>query len=74
MLKQAVWNEEAQHGHARYLRKRKTESSAQITPVEVMSAVSRHKRESKILPRTAQAIRKLLNRHGLREYQVIPIV
>lgn len=44
---------------------------AEITPVEVVSAVSRLKREGKITACTARAIRHLLNRHAMREHDVI---
>jgi predicted nucleic acid-binding protein len=44
---------------------------AEITPVEVVSAVSRLKREGKVSARSARAIRLLLNRHAMREYDVI---
>jgi hypothetical protein len=39
-----------------------------ITPVEVMSAVFKYKREKKISARTASSIRLLLERHTKREY------
>lgn len=44
---------------------------AQIAPVEVFSAVSRHKRENRISARTARAIRMFLERHTFREYDVV---
>jgi uncharacterized protein len=44
---------------------------AQITPVEVMSAVARQKREQTIDARTARAIRLLLERHSAREYDIV---
>jgi len=44
---------------------------SQITPVEVISAVSRLKRDRAISARTARAIRLFLERHTLREYNVI---
>ncbi len=46
---------------------------AQITQVEVFSGVSRRKREGVIPPRTAQAIRLLLDRHMKREYLIIEV-
>lgn len=46
---------------------------ARITPVEVMSAVFRHKRNSTITARTAQAIRFFLERHTAREYQIVQL-
>lgn len=39
-----------------------------ITQVEIISAVARSKREGHISPRTAQAIRLVLQRHLKREY------
>jgi hypothetical protein len=47
---------------------------AQVTPVEIISAVSRLKREGRLPPRTAQAIRLLLNRHVRRRYDEVIMV
>jgi uncharacterized protein len=44
---------------------------AQIAPVEVFSAISRHKRENRISARTSHAIRIYLERHLFREYDVV---
>lgn len=44
---------------------------AEITPVEIMSAVSRQKRDQHITERTARAIRLLVGRHASREYDVV---
>jgi predicted nucleic acid-binding protein len=46
---------------------------AQVTQVEIVSGVFRRRREGLIPPRTAQAIRLLLHRHGKREYMVIEL-
>ncbi len=46
---------------------------ASITQVEIISAVSRQKREGRISPRTAKAIRLLLERHCAREYLPIEL-
>jgi uncharacterized protein len=47
---------------------------AHVTPIEVFSGISRRKREGVIAPRTAHAIRLLLNRHVQREYMVVELV
>src|SRR5260221_11563600 len=47
---------------------------AQVTPVEVMSAIYRQRREGIIAPRTAQAVRRLVDRHTKREYLVIELI
>lgn len=44
---------------------------AQIAPIEIISAVSRQKREGMISERTAHVIRLLVNRHAVREYEVV---
>jgi uncharacterized protein len=44
---------------------------AQIAPIEIISAVSRQKREGIISERTAHVIRLLVNRHAVREYEVV---
>jgi uncharacterized protein len=44
---------------------------AQITPAEVVSAVARRPRVGEIPPRTARAIRLLIDRHPDREYIII---
>src|SRR5262249_24442254 len=44
---------------------------APVTQVEVFSGVTRRRREAIITPRGARTIRLLLNRHVLREYQII---
>lgn len=44
---------------------------AQILPVEVVSAAMRCQREGRVTPRTAQAVRLLVDRHVRREYLVI---
>lgn len=44
---------------------------AQITPVELVSATSRRKREGSLSPRTSRAVRLLINRHLIRDYDVI---
>lgn len=46
---------------------------AQITIVEVVSAVMRRKREGHISNRAAQAIRLLMDRHAKRNYTVIAV-
>jgi hypothetical protein len=46
---------------------------ARITSVEVISGVSRRKREGLMSPRTAQAIKWVLNRHAKREYMVVEL-
>lgn len=46
---------------------------AQITQIEIVSAVSRRKREGNISVRTAKAIRLLLNRHTAKEYRVVSL-
>jgi predicted nucleic acid-binding protein len=46
---------------------------AQISPVEVFSAISRYKRENRISARTSRAIRVYLERHIFREYDVITL-
>jgi predicted nucleic acid-binding protein len=47
---------------------------AQITQAEVFSGISRRKREGVVPPRTAQAVRLLLNRHIKREYLVVELM
>jgi uncharacterized protein len=44
---------------------------AQITPAEVVSGIMRRKREGYITPRTAHAIRLMVDRHVNRDYVVI---
>ncbi|MBC7869396.1 MAG: type II toxin-antitoxin system VapC family toxin [Chitinophagaceae bacterium] len=44
---------------------------AQITPIEVVSGVMRRRREGSITPRTARALRLLVDRHTKREYVVV---
>jgi predicted nucleic acid-binding protein len=44
---------------------------AQLTPVEVVSGTWRRVREGTIAPRTARAIRLLVDRHAQRDYLVI---
>lgn len=44
---------------------------AQITPAEMVSALMRRKREGNLDPRTAHAARLYIDRHTVREYQVI---
>jgi len=44
---------------------------AQVTPVEVMSAVSRHVRDQLVARRNALAIQAYVNRHAEREYVVV---
>lgn len=44
---------------------------AQITPVEVVSALARRARAGQIDARTGRAARLLVDRHHVREYQVI---
>jgi predicted nucleic acid-binding protein len=44
---------------------------SQIAPIEIVSAVSRQKREGIIGERTARVIRLLVNRHAVREYEVV---
>ena len=44
-----------------------------IMPVEIISAVSRRRREGTVTPRAAQAVRLLLHRHLQREYRVIEL-
>ncbi len=46
---------------------------AQITAVEIVSALARRNREGGILPRTAQAARLLVDRHFEREYRVLKL-
>ena len=46
---------------------------ARITPVEVISAVSRRRREGTVTSRTARAIRLLLDRHCAREYIIVEL-
>lgn len=46
---------------------------AQVSSVEIVSGISRRKREGTIAPRTALAIRRLLDRHIRREYRVIEL-
>jgi len=46
---------------------------AQVTPAEVVSGVARRRREGSIPPRTAHAIRLLVDRHTRREYTVIAL-
>lgn len=46
---------------------------AQVTQVEIISAIARKKRDGIILPRTALAIRRLVDRHIKREYKVIEL-
>lgn len=46
---------------------------SQITPVEVMSAIARRKREGDIEPANAHLIRRLLNGHVERDYVVLQI-
>jgi predicted nucleic acid-binding protein len=46
---------------------------ASITQVEIVSGVSRRKRENVVSARTAQAIRLLLNRHIRHEYMVVEL-
>lgn len=47
--------------------------TAEITPIEIMSAVTRRKREGTLSARTARAIRLFLNRHVTREYIAFPL-
>lgn len=44
---------------------------AHITPAEVVSALMRRKREGNLDQRTAHAARVYIDRHALREYQII---
>lgn len=44
---------------------------AQITPVEMVSALARKQRETNISPRTLQAAVLLIERHVKREYIVV---
>lgn len=44
---------------------------AQIAPVEVASALTRRKRDGSVSPRTADAARIYLNRHSIREYEIV---
>jgi predicted nucleic acid-binding protein len=44
---------------------------AEITSVEIVSGVSRRKREGQISVRTAYALRILIDRHANREYMVV---
>lgn len=46
---------------------------AQITLVEMVTALARRKREKSISARTAQAARLLMDRHARRELFVIPL-
>ncbi len=46
---------------------------ARITPVEVTSAIARHKRDQNVSGRTARAMRLFLDRHAAREYQIVQI-
>jgi predicted nucleic acid-binding protein len=46
---------------------------AQITPVEVISAISRRRREGTVTTRTARMIRLLLDRHVKREYSIVEL-
>ena len=46
---------------------------AQVTPAELVSGVARRRREGSVPPRTAQAIRLLVDRHTIREYTVIAL-
>ncbi len=46
---------------------------SRLTQAEIMSAVSRQKREGAVNPRTARAIRLLLDRHMRREYTVVEL-
>jgi predicted nucleic acid-binding protein len=41
---------------------------AEITPIEIMSAVNRQQRDGKIKARITKAIRLLIERHGNRQY------
>lgn len=42
-----------------------------IAPVEVVSALARRKREGNISPRTFKAAGLFLNRHAIREYELV---
>jgi predicted nucleic acid-binding protein len=44
---------------------------AQITQIEIVSGASRRVREGTLTPRTARAVRLLIDRHVRREYVVI---
>jgi uncharacterized protein len=44
---------------------------AQITRAELVSAAARRRREGQIQPRTAHAIRLIIDRHASREYRVV---
>lgn len=44
---------------------------AQVTQAEMVSAVSRRKRENAITPQSARAMRQLIDRHMAHEYAVI---
>ncbi len=46
---------------------------ARITPIEIVSAAMRRKREGSITARTARAVRLLVDRHSSREYRVIAL-
>ncbi|MBX3086456.1 MAG: type II toxin-antitoxin system VapC family toxin [Anaerolineae bacterium] len=46
---------------------------AQVTPVEVMSGISRYKRENILTASAAKSIRLLLDRHVKQEYFVIEL-
>jgi len=46
---------------------------SQITQAEVVSAVMRRKRDGTITPRSAHAIRLLVDRHANRDYQVVAL-
>lgn len=44
---------------------------AQITPIELASALARRQREGSVAPRTAQAARLFIERHIRRQYVVL---
>lgn len=44
---------------------------AQVTQAETVSAVSRRRRENTMSPRTARAIRLIIDRHMMRQYTII---
>jgi len=46
---------------------------AQVTPIEVMSAVARHVRDQVVTPGSARAIQAYVNRHTEREYIVVSL-
>ena len=47
---------------------------SRLTQAEIMSAVSRQKREGAVSLQAAQAIRGLLDRHAWREYTIIEVM